>query len=564
MSKLRQEKLEKLSAVRIQCMVRKYLALKKLQKLRQEKIVQEAAVRIQSAVRGYMARQRYGKQRKAAVVLQTRWRGLLAGRESRMRFTSMRAAALTIQKEWRMRQCRKEFQLSRQRVVLCQGACRRFLAFKTAQRLRQAKLEEDCAVRMQAAVRGYLANRAYIRQKQATVAIQTRWRAQCRAREERRRFISWKSAAVTVQRTWRTYQCRQRFLEERHRSARIIQTRYRAYLLKREARTQFIQTRCSVIKIQSWVRMLACRREFEEMRRAVEQEKIRAAVVIQLRWRATLAMRRTRADYLKQRASAVYLQKVWRGHVCKWEYQRQREAIITIQRYTRGCLARRYVAKKRSALETIQKTLRRYRRMKKEKQMFKLKRDSIINIQTICRAYLARQQFQRLKEDAEYRDQLREEARIQEEQRRNNAAVLVTRVLRRVVVLRRIEKKVVSATVIQKYWRGYKSRLILRKKWTELTKRLSIIRERLDVATATADPKDQLGCRTDSAIDYLFSIRDVAELICAVKTLDLATRVSEDCCRRLCGGDIRPLSQLLNLINRCNRSVPHVEVSQVM
>ena len=128
------------------------------------------------------------------------------------------------------------------------------------------------------------------------------------------------------------------------------------------------------------------------------------------------------------------------------------------------------------------------------------------------------------------------------------------------VIRRRLIKRECAVTVIQKYWRGYRSRGGLKEKWVELTKQLGVIRERLDKATATAEPKDRLRARPSSAIDFLFSIRDVAELICAVKTLDIETRLSEDCCKKLSHDENKPLAQLMNLINRMNRSVPHMEV----
>jgi hypothetical protein len=53
----------------------------------------------------------------------------------------------------------------------------------------------------------------------------------------------------------------------------------------------------------------------------------------------------------------------------------------------------------------------------------------------------------------------------------------------------------------------------------------------------------------------------MAELICAVKTLEVATRLSEDCCQQMaCHDGQRPLIQLVSLMNRCNRSFPHMEV----
>jgi len=155
---------------------------------------------------------------------------------------------------------------------------------------------------------------------------------------------------------------------------------------------------------------------------------------------------------------------------------------------------------------------------------------------------------------------LRRECQRREEEKKNVAATVIVKTIRRYISHRKIVKRVICATVIQKYWRGYKSRVVMREKWTGLTSQLAEIRGRLEQATAAAEPKDRLGSRTASAIDYLFSIRDVAELIYAVKTLDMATRLSEDCCLKLSQGDNKPLGQLLNLINRCNRSVPHMEV----
>ena len=61
----------------------------------------------------------------------------------------------------------------------------------------------------------------------------------------------------------------------------------------------------------------------------------------------------------------------------------------------------------------------------------------------------------------------------------------------------------------------------------------------------------------------IFSIRDVAQLIRAVKTLDLSTRLSLECCVKMTevfpSGS--PVTQLASLMARCNRSEPHKEVT---
>lgn len=101
--------------------------------------------------------------------------------------------------------------------------------------------------------------------------------------------------------------------------------------------------------------------------------------------------------------------------------------------------------------------------------------------------------------------------------------------------------------------------------WSSTSSRLSILRDintRLQAVNAAAKPEDCLGARTASAIDYIFSIKDVAQLICAVKTLDFSTRLSLDCCMKMTEGQgrVTPVAQLVSLMTRCNRSVPHMEV----
>ena len=67
--------------------------------------------------------------------------------------------------------------------------------------------------------------------------------------------------------------------------------------------------------------------------------------------------------------------------------------------------------------------------------------------------------------------------------------------------------------------------------WTNISSSLSMLKDikiRLEEVNALARPEDLLGARTAFAIDYIFAIKDVAQLICAVKTLYLSTRLSFD------------------------------------
>ena len=101
--------------------------------------------------------------------------------------------------------------------------------------------------------------------------------------------------------------------------------------------------------------------------------------------------------------------------------------------------------------------------------------------------------------------------------------------------------------------------------WNNSSSRLSILKDinvRLREVNAVAKAEDSLGARTASAIDYIFSIKDVAQLICSVKTLDFSTRLSLDCSMKMTEGlgRVTPVAQLVYLMTRCNRSVPHMEV----
>ena len=177
--------------------------MRRLCKLKQEKALYDAAVKIQSVVRGYLARQRFLATRNAALMVQRKWRSIQTGREVRRGYTNMKSAALTIQKNWRMHSCLKEYHLAKQRVILLQSVWRQRLALNAAQRLRQMKHEHDSAVLMQAQVRGYIARRRYLRQRQAAVSIQRSWRAKVAAIQTKREYLALRTATIVIQRQWR-------------------------------------------------------------------------------------------------------------------------------------------------------------------------------------------------------------------------------------------------------------------------------------------------------------------------------------------------------------------------
>ncbi len=92
-----------------------------------------------------------------------------------------------------------------------------------------------------------------------------------------------------------------------------------------------------------------------------------------------------------------------------------------------------------------------------------------------------------------------------------------------------------------------------------------------------------LAKRTDAALDYLYTKKDMAQLLKVLwdlgkspslrhrsnlsthcvqhkSNLDISTRLSAECCDTLLVDGSRCPMILLDLVSRCNRSVPHQEV----
>ena len=122
------------------------------------------------------------------------------------------------------------------------------------------------------------------------------------------------------------------------------------------------------------------------------------------------------------------------------------------------------------------------------------------------------------------------------------------------------DKTAAATTTIQMYWQGYWHRNVVMGQWTYIASMLKDIKIRLEELNYVARPVESLGARIASDIDYI--IADVAQLVCAVKSLDMSTRLSFDCCMKMTEGlgGLSLVAQLVSLMTRCNRSVPDMEV----
>ncbi|KAI1714455.1 IQ calmodulin-binding motif domain-containing protein [Ditylenchus destructor] len=212
--------IQETAAIKIQCLIRKFLASRNVQKLkiRREKELQEkiqriqdqAAIKIQSLVRRYLARCEYERIRKqiqdqAATKIQSLFRGHLARCEyERIRKQVQEQAAIKIQALIRRYLARCEYerirkQVQEQAAIKIQSRIRGYLARCECERIRK-QIQDQAATKIQSLYRGHLARCEYERirkhvQEQAAIKIQSlvrRYLARCeyeRIRKQRRDSI---------------------------------------------------------------------------------------------------------------------------------------------------------------------------------------------------------------------------------------------------------------------------------------------------------------------------------------------------------------------------------------
>eukprot|EP00096_Caligus_rogercresseyi_P013475 TRINITY_DN6116_c0_g1_i4.p1 TRINITY_DN6116_c0_g1~~TRINITY_DN6116_c0_g1_i4.p1 ORF type:complete len:363 (-),score=67.00 TRINITY_DN6116_c0_g1_i4:83-1171(-) len=139
---------------------------------------------------------------------------------------------------------------------------------------------------------------------------------------------------------------------------------------------------------------------------------------------------------------------------------------------------------------------------------------------------------------------------------KDTAATRIQRLTRTWIARRRFKRVIQSVVVVQSFWRGYRTR-----KHLLGNTRLSEVRARLVFANKEATDNKKLCNRVSYVLCHLFDIKSLAVLIKIVSDLDASTRYSEVCCDQMMEyGERRPVVVLLDLIGRCNKSVPHIEV----
>uniref|UniRef100_A0A8D1FNU3 Calponin-homology (CH) domain-containing protein n=1 Tax=Sus scrofa TaxID=9823 RepID=A0A8D1FNU3_PIG len=192
-------------------------------------------------------------------------------------------------------------------------------------------------------------------------------------------------------------------LRKETRAARLIQTTWRKYKLKKDLKHHQKRDKAARI-IQSAVITFLTKRRLKK--------EVKAAVVIQKNWRRILAQRKLlmlKKEKLEkvQNQSASVIQSFYRMHRARVDYQAKKAAVVVIQNYYRSYIRVKMERKKilatQKSIQTIQATfiafckmqkraaitLQRYFRTRQTRKQFLLCREAAVVSQNHQRAFLS-------------------------------------------------------------------------------------------------------------------------------------------------------------------------------
>ncbi|XP_032734078.1 abnormal spindle-like microcephaly-associated protein isoform X3 [Lontra canadensis] len=630
----KQIKREHQAAAHIQSVFRMAKARKQFRLLKAAALVIQRHWRARSA--GKKQRMEYIELRKAALILQSTWKG----RAVRRRIQKQHERAVVIQSYYRMYVQRKKWEIMKKAACLIQmyyraysvGRKQRQLYLKTKaatvilqsayRSTRVRKKIKECnkaAVTIQSTYRAYKTRKNYATCRAAAVKIQRWYRDIKIASHQRKEYLNLRKTAVKIQAVYRGIRAR-RQIQHMHIAATIIQAMFKMH----QATVRYHKMRTAAIiiqavwrsykarnylhkvkaacKIQAWYRYRKARKEYLAVLKAVKiiqgcfytkRERTRflnvraSTIIIQRKWRATLAGRMDREHFLmmKRRRAACLIQANFRRYKGRQVFLRQKSAALTIQRYirarrageyerikylelkkstvvlqalVRGWLVRKRILEQKTKTRLLHFTAAAYyhlsalRIQRAYKFHVALKNankqvNSVICIQRWFQAKLQQKRF------AQKYSIINSQHQVQECMgQQNRAASVIQKAVRRFLLHKKQEKFNNGISKIQALWRGYSWR-----KKNDCTK-IKAIRLSLQLVNREIREENKLYKRTALALHYLLTYKHLSAILEALKHLEVVTRLSPLCCENMAQSGA--VSKIFVLIRSCNRSVPCMEV----
>ncbi|XP_074076994.1 abnormal spindle-like microcephaly-associated protein [Macrotis lagotis] len=388
---LRKAKLEKIqnkSAVVIQAFWRRYSIRKWFLKLKHCAIILQARIRMLVAVAAFK------QHRWAAITIQRHWRACLRRREDQQKYKMLRSSSLVIQSAFRRwKRCKLEQQTKS--ILVLQRAFRKWKARKLAKvekaaviiqswyRMQKEKKRYTCirlsVIVIQSRFRCRQAKKLYTEKKKCILTIQKHYRAYQKGRTERTNYLQKRRAVIQLQAAFRGMKARQ--LCREIRAAWVIQTHYRAYILRKK----FLRIKHAIIMLQAFIKMKQARKQYLTLRKS--------ALCIQRWYRSRRYAAGCRDEYQLLRTSCIKLQAVVRGHLVRKQLHLQRKAATVLQSYFRMRKEQQHYLRIYRATVCIQSCYRAYQLQIHEREKFLKVKKSVVCLQTAYRGYKIRKMF---------------------------------------------------------------------------------------------------------------------------------------------------------------------------
>ena len=345
----------------------------------------EATIVIQSNLRRWQVQQQLAIWHEATTLIQSQYRCYHA----RQTYLYMVAKISILQTYWKATvQAKKErenyLQLKQAAIVIQSH-------FKRWQVQQQLSLQHQAATLIQSQYRGYTTRCNYQAIRAKIILLQSYWRATLLARKEREDYINKRRAAITLQSHFRRWQV-ERNIAIQHKAATLIQSHVKCYI----SRQKHSSLKSNVIVLQRyWRATLLARKEREKYLRLKtatlliqsyyrQLKRERAAIMIQASYRAHYYSMR----YTCLKEATIFIQSKWRGKIATREavndYKKTYRSVVFMQSCIKSVIARRKYLSVRASMVLLQAQVRRYLAQKR----YHTQRDAAIFIQRYYRSYL--------------------------------------------------------------------------------------------------------------------------------------------------------------------------------
>ncbi|KAM9005806.1 abnormal spindle-like microcephaly-associated protein isoform 1-T1 [Sarcophilus harrisii] len=426
-------------------------------------------------------------------------------------------SAIIIQAYLRRWQTRRQFILYRKSALILQNQHRAYLLTKYQGKLNFQTL--NSIIRIQARVKGFI---------------------------QRRKFQKIKDSTIKIQAIWKGYKARQFFCKMR--AAQKIQACFRCY----KARKEYLAMKKAVAVIQNFLYTKLQRIWFLNMRLAT--------VTIQRRWRATVISKKARENFLRVREATIKIQSAYRGCCVRNELIKRHKAACLIQAVYRGYKRRQNFLQLKAASVIIQRQFQARKAGKCERLKYIKMKKAVIMLQALVRGWLVRNKqrcFQgRIQQKIHIQNcqNIIKGQKITQEDwiQRIRAATVIQRAARNFLFRRQEKKLKVGIPKIQALWRGYSWR-----KKNDFSE-IKAIRLSLQEVNKKSREENKLYKRTALAIHYLLKYKHLSYILEALKHLEVVTRLSPLCCEKITQSGA--VAKIFVLILSCNRSIPCMEV----